>query len=370
MQNLMPAPSLIDELEDALASTTAEKRHAALWRVTDLFISGADRYSDDQIGLFDDVIARLASDIEAKARARLASRLARIPNAPGGVVQSLAEDDDIAVAGEILRYSPRLDERHLVATASSKSQEHLLAISQRSSLSETVTDVLVQRGDPEVVRAVAENSGARFSNAAFRTLVERSNGDDILATTVGLRKDLPRPHFLKLLECASASVRQKLAAADPDAAAAVRDVVAEIDGSIRAAARQASSDFANAREEVAALHAAGRLTEAEVYAYADAHKFEETALALSLLAKVPIDFVERAMLDAQPDMIVILSKVAGLTWTTAKCILVRASGRAMSVQDLDRALAGFTRLRSETARSIIAFYEARRKGAAAMPAAS
>ncbi len=360
----MPVPSLIDELEDALASTTAEKRHAALWRITDLFISGADRFSDDQIGLFDDVIARLASDIEVKARAKLATRLARVPNAPTQVVHSLAADDDITVASEVLRYSERLEDSHLVETASTKSQAHLLAIAQRNSLSEIVTEVLVERGDREVVRSVAENTGARFSNAAFRTLVERSNGDDILATTVGLRKDLPRPHFLKLLECASASVRHKLAAADPDAAAAVRDVVAEIDGSIRAAARSASTDFANAREEVAALYAAGRLTEAEVYAFADAHKFEETALALSLLAKVPIDFVERAMLDAQPDMIVILAKVAGLTWTTAKCILVRATGRVMSVQDLDRALAGFTRLRSETARSIIAFYEARRKGAA------
>jgi uncharacterized protein (DUF2336 family) len=362
------APSLIDELEDALASTTAEKRHDALWRITDLFISGADRFSDDQIGLFDDVIARLASDIEVKARAKLASRLARVANAPVNVVHSLAADDDITVASPVLLYSERLGDNHLVATASTKSQAHLLAIAQRPSLSETVTEVLVERGDREVVRSVAENTGARFSNAAFRTLVERSTSDDLLATTVGLRKDLPRPHFLKLLECASAAVRHKLADADPEAAAAVRDVVAEIDGSIRAAARSASSDFASAREEVAALYASGRLTEAEVYGFADAHKFEETALALSLLAKVPIDFVERAMLDAQPDMIVILSKVAGLTWTTAKCILVRATGRVMSVQDLDRALAGFTRLRSETARSIIAFYEQRRKGTAAKPA--
>ena len=360
---MTPSPSLIDEIEDALAAKSEEKRSAALWRITDLFIAGADTFCDDHVTLFDDVMQRLAATIEKNARAKLSSRLARIANAPPGVMRNLAADHDIRVAQPVLRYSPRLDDDYLTETAATHSQQHLLAISQRQALSEAVTEVLVERGDRDVVRSVAQNSGARFSNAAFRTLVERSVGDDVLAVHVGTRRDLPRQDLLKLVERASAAVRQKLAAADPAAAAAIREVVAEIDGSIRAASRRASPDYAAARTEVEALQRTGHLGETAVYAFADARRFEETAVALSLVTGAPIDLVERAMLDDNPDMAVILTKVAGFSWSTAQCILLRAANRALSVQDLDRALSGFSRLKPGTARSIIAFYDARRSGA-------
>jgi len=366
---MTPSPSLIDELEDALASRTEDKRQAALWRITDLFIAGSESYTEDHVTLFDDVIGRLAATIETNARAKLATRLARVPNAPVGVVRNLAADHEIAVAQPVLSHSPRLDDDYLKAAAATHSQQHLLAIAQRGTLSEQVTEVLVERGDREVVRSVAQNNGARFSNAAFKTLVERSVGDDVLAIHVGTRHDLPRQHLLKLVELASSAVRQKLAAADPAAAAAIRDVVAEIGGSIRAASRRASTDYAAARSEVETLHRAGRLGEPEVYNFAETRKFEHTAVALSLVTGAPIDLVERALLDDNPDMAVILAKVEGFSWSTAQSILLRAANRSLSVQDLDRALSGFSRLKPATARSIIAFYDARRQGTAPMQAA-
>src|SRR5947209_4125856 len=154
------------------------------------------------------------------------------------------------------------------------------------------------------------------------------------------------------------SLKSTAASAPPPCAV----VFVEIDAAIRAAPRRASPDYAAARAEVEALQHAGRLGEAEVYAFADARKFEETAVALSLVTGAPIDLVERAMLDDNPDMAMILAKVAGFSWTTAQSILLRATGRTLSVQDLERALSGFSRLKQSTARSIIAFYDARRQG--------
>jgi uncharacterized protein (DUF2336 family) len=357
-------PNLIDEIEDALASKTEEKREAALWRITDLFIAGSETYSENHVTVFDDVIGRLAATIESNARAKLSGRLAHVANAPVGVIRSLARDEEISVAQPVLRHSPRIDDNDLAATAATQSQQHLLAIAQRGILSESVTDVLVERGDRDVVRSVAQNNGARFSTTTFQTLVELSGGDDVLAVHVGTRRDLPRAHLIKLVEVASAAARQKLAAADPAAAAAIRDVVAEIGGNIRAASRRASTDYATARIEVETLHQAGRLDEQHVYDFADARKFEHTAVALSLLTSAPIDLVERAMLDDNPDMAMIFAKAAGFSWSTAQAILLRAANRSLSAQDLDRALAGFSRLKPTTARSIIAFYDARRLKAA------
>src|SRR5215210_4716435 len=140
---MTPSPNLIDELEDALASQTEEKRAAALWRITDLFIEGSDNYAEDHVTLFDDVIGRLVTTIEKNARAKLSSRLARVANAPVGVIRTLASDADIAVAQPVLRHSPRLDDEYLKATAATHSQQHLLAIAQRSAVSAEITEVLV-----------------------------------------------------------------------------------------------------------------------------------------------------------------------------------------------------------------------------------
>ena len=56
----------------------------------------------------------------------------------------------------------------LVENAKTKSQEHLLAITKRKSLAETVTDVLVERGDRDVALSVAQNAGAKFSETGYR----------------------------------------------------------------------------------------------------------------------------------------------------------------------------------------------------------
>jgi uncharacterized protein (DUF2336 family) len=353
---------LLDELESALASGNIARRVDILSRIADLFVHGAERYSEDQVTVFDDVMARLVNAIEAKARAKLAVRLAPIPNAPSGVIHMLAFDDDIEVARPVLTQSERLDERVLLVSAGTKSQEHLFAISQRKSLSEAVTDVLVERGDRDVVHSVVKNSGARFSDAGFRMLVRRSTGDDALATVVGMRPDIPRPHFLVLLERASSEVRARLSAENPLAGTAVEGVVAEVVGGIRTEVLNTLPDFAAAQAAVERQNRIRRIGESEIYQYARDRKFEETAIALSIMCDTPIDVVERSLLDPGAEIVLILARVAGLSLTTTKAILLlRAADRGMSAKDLDHALASFSRLQTDTARRVLSFFRTRAK---------
>ena len=354
--------SLLDELETTLASGTSSRGIEILTSVTDLFINGAQRFSEDQISVFDDVMARLMVRIEAKARAKLAQRLASIANAPSNVIHLLASDDDIEVARPVLTRSERLGEHTLVATANSKSQQHLYAITQRDALSEAVTDILVERGDRDVVHAVVKNRGARFSDAGFRVLVTRSNGDDALASEVGMRSDIPRPHFLMLLEKASSAVRARLAAENPQASTTIDGVMAEVVGGIRDEIRNSSPAFAAAEAEVARQNRIRRIGEAEIYQYARDRKFEETAIALALLCDTPIDVVERALLDPGAEIVLILAKVAGLSSTTTKAVLLlRAADRGMSTEDLEQALMSFNRLQPETAKRVLGFFRTRAK---------
>jgi uncharacterized protein (DUF2336 family) len=300
--------------------------------------------------------------IEAKARAKLANRLAPITNAPSNVIHLLAFDDDIEVARPILAQSERLGETELLANVTSKSQQHLFAISQRKTLSETLTNALVERGDRDVVRSVVKNTGARFSNAGFHMLVKRSTDDDDLATEVGMRRDIPRQHFLLLLEKASSEVRARLAAENPQASIAIEGVLAEVVGGIRDDARKASPDFAAAQAAVERQNRLRRIGETEIYQYAHERKFEETAIALSILCDTPIDVVERALLDPGAEIVLILAKVANLSLTTTKAILLlRAADRGMSAEDLEQALSSFNRLQTDTARRVLGFFRTRVK---------
>src|SRR6266403_453268 len=200
--------SFLSDLDDAVARGTAESRERALWHATDLLIAG--RYSDDEIWTFGEVIGRLADEIEVAARAQLSRRLANFDNAPINIIHKLAFDDSIDVAGPVLRESEQLDDNALIANATTKSQSHLLAISQRKSIGETVTDVLVARGDQHVVNSVASNAGARFSDFGFLHMVKRAEGDSILAEQLGLRRDIPRRVFQQLIAKASEDVKKRL----------------------------------------------------------------------------------------------------------------------------------------------------------------
>lgn len=352
--------SLIDELEDALSTGTEQRRLVVLRRVSDLFIAGSGRYSPEQVALFDDVLLRLAEQIEDEARARLADALAPMTNAPPRIIRALAFDDAIEVAAPVLTTSERLSEADLVANAKTKSQQHLFAISQRATLTEAVTDVLVDRGDDGVVRSVAKNNGARFSYSGFGRLVERAKDDDVLADTVGARTDIPRHYFLKLLESASANVRTKLVAANPQAAGLIRDTVAEISGHISREVRNASPEHVQAKRSAKKRYKVRQPSEADVHMRAHSQDFEKTVVALALFGRLSIDLVERALLDQRPDMVLILAKAAGCSRTTTKAILLmQAAGRGMSDADMEQALASFDRLSEKTAKRVLEFYERR-----------
>ena len=213
----MGAPaSLLPELEDVVTNGSAEKRAETLRRITTLFLDGAKLFNAEHVALFDDVIGCLIEEIEAKALAELARRIAPVPNAPAGVVSKLAKNDDIAVAGPLLQ-GAALSDRDLRFIAETKSQAHLLALSSRVGLSEALSEILVDRGDREVARSIATNHKAHLSESAFTTLVRRAEQDGVLAEKVGLRTDIPPRLFRELLMQASDVVQKRLLAnAKPD----------------------------------------------------------------------------------------------------------------------------------------------------------
>jgi uncharacterized protein (DUF2336 family) len=360
----MAAPaSLIPELEDVIQHGSPERRAHALDRITTLFLNGAGQFNEDHVRLFDDVFNRMVSEIEDKARAQLSSRLAPVANAPRQVVRRLAGDDDIAVAGPVLQQSQRLSEADLVDIAGAKSQAHLLAISHRADIGEPVTDLLVKRGDLDVMRSVAGNQGARLSDASFSSLVVRAGEDGDLAEKVGMRSDIPPQMFRDLLLRATAVVQQRLlASAKPDARSEIRRVLARVSDEV--STRVITRDYSQAEREVETLRREGRLDEAKLLEFAKSGLYDKTIATLALLCAVPIEVVDRLVGGDRPDPVLILCRSVGWGWPTAKAVIMaRPGGRNTSTQGLDTAYTNFERLSQATAQRVMRFWQARPQGA-------
>ncbi len=331
-----------------------------LRHLTDFFIIGSDQYSEDEIALIDDVFVRLVATIEQASRALLAIRLGPVSKAPPKILRILACDDAIDVASPVLIQSERLDDTCLIECAKTRSQEHLLSISRRKALAEAVTDVLVERGDQQVVMSTAQNAGARFSSKGFITLVKRSNGDDRLAICVGTRPDTPPHLFHNLLEAASEAVRSKLEAENPGAKRYIHRVVSDVTAQIGTEAVICSPDYAAAQVLVNSVNQAGQLNAAKLEEFTKADRFEEIVVALSIMADMPTDFVEGTMNNAHAESLLVLFKAIGLSLETTRTILsYSARKRRGSVGKIEQCLAAFQRLKQPTAREILAFHRTR-----------
>jgi uncharacterized protein (DUF2336 family) len=358
------AASLIPELEEVLQHGSLDRRTEMLGRITTLFLDRASQYTEEHVGLFDDVLGRLIVEIETKARAELSRLLAPVSNAPPTVVRQLAQDDDISVAGPVLMRSERLQDPDLIQVARTKSQAHLLAISNRPGIGEAVTDVLVRRGDRRVAHTVADNQRAKLSETGFTTLVKRAERDGILAEKIGLRPDIPPRLFRDLLMQATEVVRRRLLAhAKPEARAEIQRVLAKIADEV--GAETAPRDYSKALNTILALDNAGQLDETCVTEFASNGSYEETVAGLSVLCAVPIDVVDRLMADERPDPILILSKAIGFSWASVRAIIMMRSAamrsmmHPLSSETLDEAFGNLQRLSPATAQRVVRFWQAR-----------
>jgi uncharacterized protein (DUF2336 family) len=354
------ATSLIPGLEEIVNHGDPKRRAEAARRITELFLQGAANLRPEHVELFDGVLIGLVPHTEMSARSDLAERLSLLANAPRALVGQLAREDELSIAGPLLRRSPVIDEGALIEIARVRGQGHLLAMSERPALSPNLTDVIVRRGDREVVRRAAGNSGALFSPSGYSTLIKRASQDGVLTLTVGQRDDLSGPQLKELLAGSIDIVRRRLFdVVKPARQADIKRAIGEISG----VAEQVESrrDFAPAQRKILALHEAGELNESALLGFAKAYKYEESVAALSALSGVKIATLDRLISGDRYDPILIVGKVVGLEWPTVRALILLRMGphRVAAPADIESARVNFGRLMPSTAERVVSFWQTR-----------
>jgi uncharacterized protein (DUF2336 family) len=354
------ATSLIPGLDEIVRHGDPKRRAEIAARITELFLGGAANFQPDHVDLFDGVLIGLVPHTELAARADLAERLSVLANAPRGLVGHLAREDEILIAGPLLRRSPVIDEGALIEIARAKGQGHLLAMSERPRLPPDLTDVIVRRGDREVVRHAARNAGALFSEGGYSVLVKRASHDGVLTIVVGQREDISNGHLKDLLAGSVDIVRRRLLdAVKPGRRAEIKRALNEISGIAERV--ESRRDFAPAQRTILALHNADELTETALLGFAKAYKYEESVVALSAMSGVKIATLDQLIEGDRYDPILIVSKMIGLEWATVRALILLRLGpnRIPSSADIESARVNFARLMPSTAERVVGFWKSR-----------
>ena len=197
-----PVRHLLSDLDDTIRPGSPERHETTLWQVTDLFLGDVERLTEEQIDIFDTVIARLAPRDRdpGPGRARPPPRAGRQGAARRDPLPR-ARRDRGRPAGPGPFAAPSRT-RTSSRSRPARSGDHREAIARRPQLSRPVSDVLVARGDEPVMRALAANPGARLSQASVAVLVDRARLDEELQVLLRARTDLPQDQVRRLFEAA------------------------------------------------------------------------------------------------------------------------------------------------------------------------
>jgi uncharacterized protein (DUF2336 family) len=354
------ATSLIPELEEIVRHGDPRRRTELARRIAELFFQDAARLRSEHVDLFDGLLIDLVPHAEVAARVDLAERMSLLANAPRALVGQLARENEITVAGPLLRRSPVIDEQALIEIARAKGQEHLLAMSERLTLSTDLTDVLVRRGDRDVVRRAAGNTGALFSDTGYSTLIKRAGQDGVLTLKLGQRDDLSGERLKELLAGSIDVIRRRLIeVVKPARRAAIRQAMDEISGV--PAPVESRRDFLPAQRAILALHGEGQLNEGALLGFAKSYRYEESVAALSAMSGVKIATLDRLISGERQDPILIVGKTIGLEWATVRALILVRLGRNRlpSSADIETARVNFARLMPSTAERVVQFWQSR-----------
>ena len=357
---MSPIQSLVKDIEATLDDQTSDRRVALLHRITNLFIEQMPDLNEDHIGVFDDVILALALEIEFHARVELSERLADLDRAPRNTINNLALDPHIAIARPVLERSPYVNEETLITVARERNLEFLQSVARRRTISGPVNDLLIERGDAELVHALIENPQSALSDHGLRLLAEKAVQDSRLYRVLKTRPDLANRHIGAILEAAKRRAKKEIGDIgihdDVVEGALNAGTVAVLDnpGSIALSESLENADYSLVLQERQAA-----LNEQTVLDCLKRGKIGEALAIISHLAEMPRSTVLVAYGAAQFDPLLFIFRALNFQWITFEYALSAKHGGKLPEKLRQSAHSSYHALTNATATRVMRFIATR-----------
>lgn len=339
---------------------SSETRRDLLRDITDVFMTAPDRYTSTEMQHFDVIMSRVTEQVETALRRELAEKLADVPNAPKGLVRQLARDE-FSVAEPVLRRSKALTEEDLLGIVRQRGQEHMQAITMRESLPEKLTAELVERGNEEVLVALAGNRGATFNDRTMEKMVDHSRSIKSLQKPMTERFDLPPKLLTRMYFFVSSALKKEILKRsdmlDPtlidEAVSANRTKILD------QAVTTAKSEVEGARQFIAEKAAANKINESLLKELIEAKRSTEFLLAFSHLAGLDTSTAQSILKDSTWESLAIVSRAAGLERATFAKIVFGLQRDNEQQKKALRILDLYLKIPQEAAERVMRFWRVR-----------
>jgi uncharacterized protein (DUF2336 family) len=351
------ASAEFQELVSLARDKSVAGRSALVKALGDLFYDSHSELSGDERDMMGEILQRLIGDVEEVVRKALAETLSGLPEAPPQIISALA-NDAIQIAYPILIESAVLQDIELVEIIRHRTAEHQLAIAMRDSVSEVVSDALVETDNNEVIKTLVENRGARISGETMERIVDRSESQPDLQDPLLRRNELSPPLAKKMYWWVSAALRKSIVdrfdidsvELDKSIERAVKDLMGE---PISKAANADSSDGM-----INQLIAAGKVTPQlmiQTLRQGEIALFEEMLAGLSDLSN---KLVRRFVFEPGGEALAILCKSLNILKPDfASFFLLSRSARpgdkVVDPSELQRVLDFYDRIKLDTAIKVV-----------------
>jgi len=357
------ATSPLQSLIDLAKEPSSDKRRELLRKLTDVFLDAAPDYSLAERDHFGAILGQVATDMDAAVRRQLAKQFANVPSAPRNLIKQLANDDEFSVAKDVLLKSTVLSDDDLVAIAHGQHQDKLEAIAGRHSVSEAVSEAIVEHGDDQVVVKLVSNTGAKLSRPALQRVVERAETSEILQAPLVTRADVPPDMLHDMFSFVSSELRskitQKLESMPPEVVEkAFADAAKDFAGEVR----QMKDADRKAMVYVSEMARRKLLNEALLQQLLRNNQTTEFVHAFARLADVDVKTARRIVNVANTEGVAIICKAMRFDRSTFSAIAFYLEQNAKRPQmNTQETLSLYDKVTPEAAQRVMRFWRVRKE---------
>jgi uncharacterized protein (DUF2336 family) len=339
---------------DAAEGWPAERWAGILDRTAKLFLCRTGKLSAHQRDLFDHVFVRLIDRVDTESLTKFSQEFAQAKCPLPQVTRRLAFDENEPVALPILK-SQGVTQELLLEVVQSRGPVHSLVIASRYAIDAQVTEALVQCEHASVHHALAENLGAKMSEAGWARLAELGDSDRKLAEKLARRSDVPEP-LKRKINAKLEDARMRVLHARPRV---MRDQIEDTIASNTATGGlpdPAPSELASAQAKMLELNRQGKLKDSTINRFAVDREYVQIAVALALLTGSPVDVIRSLTASEKIEGLVLACKAARLTWATTSTIVKNRPGLPpVSAGELEKAKETFQSISLSAAQLTVRF---------------
>lgn len=273
---------------------------------------GAGGFDKDQMKIAEDIFRALVKDTEVEIRKTLSQAIKSSDSIPKDVVVELAKDVN-EVSLPVLEFSEVLSDTDLVEIiTTSENITKQQSISKRKTVSETVSEALIEKGDAHVVDTLLQNKGAAVSEKGLTKIVKDfSNKESVMEHLVN-RENLPVNVVENMTKMVSEQIYKKLSIKHKDAIEKISDVVkkSEDAATMKVMGMQSSEqEYYNFTQLMKKLHISQDLMPIYALCVGNFNLFE---ICMARITKVPVLNIRTLLLDESNKGFNVLYQRAGL----------------------------------------------------------